>query len=127
MKERGGSYATGQRPGNLQMVGVDAIGNGGQEHDAGARFEGLFAASVADRFRFVIVGAVGHVQVMGFGGPKGENGNLPALRSDKCVTLLRQSPLAHSALTWFPAAACGLALYSSFPEICYVPRQWISS
>src|SRR5437867_4944705 len=113
MKESAGSQAARQPPRYLQMVGVHAIRDGWQEEYARPGPIGRFAAAISDRFHLVIIGAIGHVQVVRFRSPKGEDGHFPALPTDEGVVLLRQSPFAHAPvpLSAFSAslrATCGL-------------------
>ena len=77
------------------MVGVDAKRHHGQKQHLGPRVVSRVAGPAADFLDLEIVGPVGHVQVMRFGGAEGENGDLPALAADEGVILFGENVRPH--------------------------------
>ena len=94
-KKRGRRHAASKRARDLQVIGVDAVGNRGQERHACPGLIGFFTGPLRDGVDLVDVRAIGHVQVVWLGGPKGQDGKLPFLRAHKRMILFRQDPFAH--------------------------------
>src|SRR5262249_26469680 len=63
VQERGGGDAARQAAFDLQVVGVDAEGHGGQQHHLCAGLPSAGTGATADLLDLKVVGAVGHVQV----------------------------------------------------------------
>ena len=82
LEEGGGGDGDGDGAGDLEEVGVDAEGDGGEEQDVGALAVGVFDDVPADDVGLEDVGAVGEVEVVRLGGAEGEDGDVPLFTAD---------------------------------------------
>src|SRR5262249_18324451 len=91
--------AARQGTGDAQVIGVDTVGNGGQERHAGTGLVGAIASALGDGLDLKRIRAVGHVQVVRFRRSEGKHRRMPALLADKSVRLFRQNALAHRSIS----------------------------
>ena len=94
-EEGGGGDGEGDGGGDLELIGVDAEGDGGEEEDFCAAGVGVVAGAAGDFIDLEGVGAVGQVEVVGFGGAEGENGGVPFMLADEVVGLLGEDEVVH--------------------------------
>src|SRR5437868_309914 len=99
MEKRGRSNATGYGTGNLEMIGIYSKRDGGQQQYFGAALGSIFARFSTNDVYFQIIRAVGHVEIVRLGSPKGEDGGFPLRGPNRRMRHFRKNVIAHELLS----------------------------